>query len=81
MLDHVEPPEVFKPSEVAQQLSDKDLSALGYEKWEEALPGVYELAWELREFGDCEILRKGVVLPDDVSLEDIDGPVRIRRVV
>lgn len=81
MLDHVEPPEVFKPSEVAQLLSDKDLSSLGYEKWEDALPGVYELAFELREFGDCELLRKGVVLGDEVGIRDLDGPIRIRRVV
>lgn len=81
MLDHVEPPEVFKPSEVAQLLSDKDLNSLGYEKWEDALPGVYELAFELREFGDCELLRKGVVLGDEVGIRDLDGPIRIRRVV
>lgn len=81
MLDHTEPPDVFKPSEVAQLLSKKDLESLGYDNWEEALPGVYELAWELREFGDCEILRKGKVLPDNVSLAEIDGPVRIRRLV
>ncbi|KXT02646.1 hypothetical protein AC578_1149 [Pseudocercospora eumusae] len=81
MLDHVEPPHTFKPSEVALQLTDKELAGLGYEKWEEALPGVYELAFELRDMGDCEILRKGVVIGDDVTLADIDGPIRIRRVV
>lgn len=79
MLDQVEPPDVFKPSEVAQQLSKKELESLGYERWEEALPGVYELAWELREFGDLEILRKGKVLGDDVEIKDLDGPVRFRR--
>ncbi|CAK4020903.1 Hypothetical predicted protein [Lecanosticta acicola] len=81
MLDQIEPPDVFKPSEVAQLLSDSDLNSLGYEKWEEALPGVYELAFELREFGDCEILRKGVVVGDEVGIRDLEGPIRIRRVV
>ncbi|EME45006.1 hypothetical protein DOTSEDRAFT_43435 [Dothistroma septosporum NZE10] len=81
MLDHVEPPDVFKPSEVAQLLSDKELASLGYEKWEEALPGVYELAFEEREFGNCEILRKGKVIGDDVTIADLDGPIRIRRVI
>lgn len=81
MLDHTEPPDVFKPSEVAQLLSDKELKDMGYETWEDALPGVYELGWELREFGDCEILRKGQVLGDDMRIEDIDGPVRFRRKV
>jgi hypothetical protein len=43
------------------------------------LPAVYELAFELRAFGDCEILRKGKVIPEDMSIEDLDGPIRIRR--
>lgn len=81
MLDQTEPPDVFKPSEVAQLLSDKELASLGYEKWEEALPGVYELAFEEREFGNCEILRKGQVIGDDVTIADMDGPIRIRRVI
>lgn len=81
MLDQTEPPEVFKPSEVATQLSKAQLAELGYTKWEEVLPGVYELAFELREFGDCEILRKGKVLGEDVTIADLDGPIRIRRVV
>ena len=81
MLDHVEPPETFKPSEVAQLLTDKELFALGYEKWEEAIAAVYVLAWEMREFGHCEILRKGKVIPDDTTILKLDGPVRIRRCI
>lgn len=54
---------------------------MGYKKQEEAIPAVYELAFEMRELGDCEILRKGVVIGEDVGLRDIDGPIRIRRVV
>jgi hypothetical protein len=79
MLDQVEPPDVFKPSEVATQLTDQQLADLGLKTWEEALPGVYCLAFEEREFGTCELLRKGKVLGDDVTLADIDGPIRIRR--
>lgn len=81
MLDQTEPPAVFKPSEVALQLNDEQLAELGYEKWEEVLPAVYELAFEMREFGDCEILRKGQVLPESATIADLDGPIRIRRVV
>ncbi|KAM3416286.1 hypothetical protein BST61_g7892 [Cercospora zeina] len=80
MLDQTEPPDVFKPSEVALQLNDAQLAELGYEKWEEVLPAVYELAFEMREFGDCEILRKGRVLPETATIADLDGPIRIRRV-
>lgn len=80
MLDHTEPPAVFKPSEVAACMSKEQVKECGFEKWEEAIPAVYELAFELRAMGDCEILRKGVVIPDDMGIEDLDGPIRIRRV-
>lgn len=80
LLDRVEPPESFKPREVAEALTDKQLSKMGYKKQEEAIPAVYELAFESRELGDCEILRKGVVIGDDVTIQDLDGPIRIRRV-
>ncbi|KAF1821792.1 uncharacterized protein K489DRAFT_321439 [Dissoconium aciculare CBS 342.82] len=79
MLDNTDPPEVFKPSAVAQMLTDAQLKECGYDKWEDALPAVYELAFEMRTFGDCEILRKGKVVPEDVGVEEIDGPIRIRR--
>lgn len=79
LLDHCEPPETFRPREVAELLNDTELSNLGYEKAEEALPAIYELAFELREFGHCVIIRKGKILPDDVSLAEIDGPIRIMR--
>ncbi|CZT17307.1 uncharacterized protein RCC_03141 [Ramularia collo-cygni] len=81
ILDRVEPPETFKPREVAEALTDKELSSMGYKKQEEAIPAVYELAFEMRDLGDCEILRKGVVIGDDVGISDLDGPIRIRRAV
>ena len=79
MLDNCEPPETFKPSEVAELLTDAELARLGYEKAEEALPAIYELAFELRAFGDCLLMRKGKVLAEDVDLADLDGPIRIMR--
>lgn len=80
ILDRVEPPDSFKPREVAEALTDKELRSMGYKKQEEAIPAVYELAFEMRELGDCEILRKGVVIGDEVGIRDLDGPIRIRRV-
>lgn len=79
MLDQTEPPAVFKPSEVATQLKQSQLADLGYEKWEEALPAVYHLAFEYREIGEAVILRKGKLLPEDATIEDLDGPIRIGR--
>jgi hypothetical protein len=79
MLDNTDPPAVFKPDDVAQMLSDAQLRECGYDKWEDALPAMYEVAFEMRAFGDCELLRKGKVIGTDVGIEDLDGPIRVRR--
>ena len=79
LLDITEPPASFKASDVAAMLSDQELFALGYDTGEDALPSIIELAFELREFGDCDIMKKGKVLSDDVTADDIVGGIRIRR--
>lgn len=82
LLDNTEPPDSFKISEVAQMLSPSELAALGYETWREAIPGIIELAFELREFDDLDIIVKGRLAPDDATAEEVrgmEGPVRIRR--
>lgn len=79
ILDNTEPPESFKASEVAQALMEDELKEMGYEKWEEAVPGVIELAFELRAFGDCEVLKGGKLVADDVMAMEIQGGCRIRR--
>ncbi|KAK5120626.1 hypothetical protein LTR85_005984 [Meristemomyces frigidus] len=79
LLDNTEPPASFKASEVALLLTPKELFELGYEDAREAMPAIIELAFEMREFGDCEILKKGKVLSDDVAAYEIEGGVRIRR--
>ncbi|KAK1075729.1 hypothetical protein LTR74_000137 [Friedmanniomyces endolithicus] len=76
---NTEPPQVFKPSEVAQLLRPAELAKLGYESWNEAIPAIRELAFELRAVGYCEILQKGRVLGDDVDLIEVEGAIRIRR--
>ena len=78
-LDHTDPPATFKASEVAQAMRLEELAKLGYKTWEEVLPAVIELAFEMRTFGYCAILKKGRVLGEDVSAYDIEGGVRIRR--
>ena len=79
LLDNTDPPASFKASEVAQSLSVMELRKLGYDKWDEALPAVKELAWELRAFGDVEILKGGRIIPMDVDAWEVEGGVRIRR--
>ena len=79
MLDHTELPQVFKPSEVAELLTPKELAALGYKEHREAIPAIRELAFELRELGYCEILQKGKLVGEDVDVLEVEGPIRIRR--
>lgn len=74
------PPKTFCPSEVARGLDRQQLLALGHDTWRDAMPFIRELAWEKRTSGELEILQRGEVLDDNVkSLDDIKGPIRLRR--
>lgn len=44
------------------------------------MPTIREMAWEWRGNGEVEILQRGEVLSLDVGLEDVRGPIRLRRV-
>ncbi|KAK5133530.1 hypothetical protein LTR08_007667 [Meristemomyces frigidus] len=80
LLDNTEPPASFKARDVAELLTDAELFALGYDTGADALPAIIELAFELREFGDCEIMKQGKVLGAHVTAFDIKGGIRVRRV-
>ena len=79
-LDTTDPPASFRAAQVAQELSFNELQKMGYDKWEEALPAIVELAFEMRAIGNCEIIKGGKVLGQDVTAYDVEGSVRIRRV-
>ena len=74
-----EPPKTFCPSEVARALSEEDLQKLGFKEWREAMPAIRQHVWERRTHRECEVLQRGQVLGDDVLLEDVRGPIRVRR--
>jgi hypothetical protein len=40
---------------------------------------IRQLVWEMREAGEVEVMQKGEVI-DAESLEDIKGPMRVRKV-
>lgn len=80
LLTHRQPPKTFCPSEVARSLTSAELQSLGLDSWREAMPAVRELVWQLRAEGICEVVQKGEVLGDEViALEDVRGPIRVRR--
>ncbi len=39
---------------------------------------ILERVWEMRDVGAVEIMQKGEVLSNKVSLEDVKGPIRVR---
>ena len=74
LLDHNEPPASFSPGQVAKALSPAELKNLGYDSWVEVLPAVMELAFEQRDFGDCEIVFLGKKTGKWRTLGEDKGP-------
>lgn len=74
-----QPPKTFCPSEVARALTADELSELGCAEWRDAMGQVREMVWQWRDAGRCEVLQKGSVLDPDTRLEDVVGPIRVRR--
>ncbi|KAF2154989.1 hypothetical protein K461DRAFT_276168 [Myriangium duriaei CBS 260.36] len=79
LLESRQPPKTFCPSEVARALTNDELKALDLNDWRKAMVTVRELAWKLRDAGELEILQKGTVLDPDTQIEDVTGPIRLRR--
>ncbi|KAF7190435.1 hypothetical protein HII31_08149 [Pseudocercospora fuligena] len=73
-----EPPKTFCPSEVARACSAAELTELGFASWRDAMPAIRDIAWQMRESGDLEILQKGNSV-GGVGPDEVTGPIRIRR--
>ncbi len=43
------------------------------------MPEIRREVWGMRDGGEVDILQRGEVLGDEVGLEDVRGPVRVRR--
>lgn len=39
-----------------------------------------QIVWAMRDKGEVEILQRGEVLGGDVKLDDVKGPIRVKRV-
>ena len=72
-------PKTICPSEVPRSLRDPELEALGTTDWRSLMPMVREVLWAMRQRGEVEILQKGTPIPGTMSLHDIKGPIRARR--
>lgn len=78
-LTTADPPATLSPKRLAQQFTKDELRKLGYKEWQEVIPAIYELAWELREFGDLIIFCNGEQVPDDVMFYEVKAPIKIMR--
>lgn len=72
-------PKTICPSEVPRALAASDLAAMGASSWRELMPDVRKLVWEMRDRDQVEILQHGEALADHVGLEDVKGPIRVRK--
>jgi hypothetical protein len=71
-------PKTICPSEVARSLSSSELDELNTREWRDVMPVIRERVWKMRDEGKVEIMQKGAVLSNDIGLEGIKGPVRVR---
>lgn len=72
-------PKTACPSEVARGLTAEDIDNLGYQHWRDAMEPLRQLIQNLRSAGEIEVLQRGEVIDDDVTVENIKGPIRIRE--
>ena len=72
-------PKTICPSEVARALTSAELEEAGASSWRELMADVRHLVWQMRDRGEIEVLQHGEVLGNDVGLEDVKGPVRVRK--
>jgi hypothetical protein len=79
LLDARQYPKTICPSEIARAFSAAELQTLGASEWRDTMGAVRQVMWEKREAGEVEVMQKGEVV-DVESLEDIRGPIRVRKV-
>ncbi|EXJ94851.1 hypothetical protein A1O1_03249 [Capronia coronata CBS 617.96] len=74
-------PKTLCPSEIARSLSSGELRELGVSEWRDLMPQLRQMAFDARDSGELDILQKGEVVPRAMGLADVNGPIRIRKVV
>lgn len=72
-------PKTICPSEVARALSEAELEAFHVTEWRHLMPEIRSRVWAMRDAGEVEIMQKGEVLRHDVRLDEVKGPIRVRK--
>lgn len=73
-------PKTLCPSEIARSLSSSELQGLGASEWRELMPQLRTMAFEARDRGEIDILQRGQIVGLERTIEDVRGPIRIRKI-
>ena len=72
-------PKTLCPSEIPRSLSAEELSSLGFASWRDLMPPIRNMIKDLRMKGEVEILQRGEVIDRNIPVDDVKGPIRVRR--
>jgi len=81
LLTFREFPKTICPSEVARSLTDTELRQAGVSSWRDTMPLIRSMVWTMRDRGEVEVLQRGQPLAQDTALEDVRGPIRVRKIM
>lgn len=79
LLNSREYPKTICPSEVARSMTTQQLRDADVSGWRDLMPAIRSIVWERKIRGEVEILQKGQPLAEEVTLETIRGPIRVRN--
>ena len=79
LLKAREYPKTICPSEAARALTSSEVAQAGVNTWRDLMPTIRRYAFEIRDSGEVEILQKGQVVPLSKQMNDIRGPIRLRK--
>ena len=74
-----EPPKTICPSEVPRSMSTSELEELGASGWRDLMDETRAIVFQLRDQGVLEILQRGHVLSNDATVQNVKGPLRVRK--
>lgn len=73
-------PKTLCPSEVPRSLTRNELTSIGVMDWKSLMTPLRTVITELRQNGELEVLQRGEVVNRGIPLDDVKGPIRIRKI-
>ncbi len=79
LLDSRAFPKTICPSEAPRSLSAAELQELGAREWRDLMDDARTIVWRMRDLGQVEILQRGQTLDENIQIDEVKGPIRVRR--